>query len=225
MKIIIHTTKGREEMVKRCIESCRESGVEPIVLGNFPEEDKLELNIQKAAYGFWKALTYDIYDDCLILEDDVVLNKGWWAVLNESKKLIKQNKYMISLVLPFPELVGAPDIQMQSLQPVLYRATISFDKDGNPSSTPILYSNTSAIYFSKLMLQTRLAEYIYKYSVEGKAMYDMSFGHFIFNSSPWVGMFITVPSVAKNLGDVTSIDMSEGRTHGGGYEGWGSYKC
>ena len=222
MKIIIHTTKGREKYLKKCIASCKESGIEPVVLGNSPEEDKLELNIQKAAYGFWKALTHDIYDDCLILEDDVVLKKGWWKVLNEAKKLIKQNRYMISLILPFPELVGAPDIKMQTLQPVVYKATVSFDNDWLPISTPILYSNTSAIFFSKLTLQTRLAEYVYKYSVEGKAMYDMSFGHFIFRSQ--LQMFVTVPSVAKNIGDVTSINPDEGRTHGAGYDGWGSYK-
>lgn len=222
MNIIIHTVKGREKYLQNCIRSCKESGITPIVIYESPEEEKLEMQIQKAAYGFWKALTHDIYHDCLILEDDVVLKKGWYAKLNECRKLIKQNRYMISLILPFPEIVGAPDVKIQTMQPVLYRATISFDKEGNPMSTPILYSNTSAVFFSKLTLQTRLAEYIYKYSVEGKSMYDMSFGNFIFRSQ--LQMFIMVPSIAKNVGDITSIDPKESRSHGAGYDDWGSYK-
>jgi hypothetical protein len=218
LKIIIHSTKGREKYLKDCVESCKESGIEPTVLLNAPEEDKLEMNIQKAAHGFYRALTHDIYNDCLILEDDVVLNPGWWTILTETRKLIKQNKYMISLILPFPEIVGAPDVKMQTMQPVLYRATISFDRRGEPQSTPILYSNTSAIFFSKLTLQTRLAEFIYRYSVKGNSMYDMAFGNFIFRSQ--LQMFVMVPSIAKNVGDITSIDPTEARSHGQGYDDW-----
>lgn len=209
-------------MVKKCIKSCKESGIEPVVIGNSPEEDKLEMNIQKAAYGFWKALTHDIYDDCLILEDDVILNEGWWLKFQELKKLIKVNRYIISLIVPMPELVGAPDVKVQTIQSMLLRGTIHFDEEGNPQSTPVLYSNTSAVYYSKLLLQTRLPEYIYKYCVEGKSMYDVALGHFLFRSQ--ILTYIMVPSIARNVGAISSIDPTESRSHGAGYDNWGSYK-
>lgn len=223
MKILITTIDRPDSVLDKCIKSIKESEIKPIIMkGGTPEEKKLEMNIQRAGYGYWKCLTNDIYDDVLIIEDDVILNDGWWFKFNELKKLIKVNRYMISLVVPMPELVGAPDVKVQTIQSMSYKATIAFDDEGNPQSTPILYSNTSAVFYSKLLLQTRLPEYIYKYCVEGKAMYDVALGHFLFRSQ--IPIYIMVPSLAQNVGVISSIDPKEARSHGAGYEDWGSYK-
>lgn len=226
MKIIISTVERRDSVLDKCLDSIKESGITPVIIKGGKNSplwgvEKNLKDIQRAAYGYYKCLTHG-EEDTLIVEDDVIFEKGWWFKFTELKKVIKLNRYMMSLVLPFPELVSSTDVKLQTLQPIVYKATISFDKQGNPTSTPILYSNTSAVFYTKDLLKTRVAEYIDRYAVHGKAMYDLALGHFMFRSQ--IPIFIMVPSLAKNVGEVSAMGHPEKRNHGAGYDDWGSYK-
>lgn len=227
MQILISTVDRKDSVLDKCLESIKESGITPILIKGGKgsplwEVEKNLKDIQRAAYGFYKCLTFNPNEDTLILEDDVILDKGWWFKFTELKKVIKLNRYMLSLILPFPELVSSTDVKLQTLQPIVYKATIAFDKKGNPTSTPILYSNTSAVFYTKDVLKTRLSEYIDRYAVHGQAMYDLALGHFMFRSQ--IPIFIMVPSLAKNVGEVSAMGHPEKRNHGKGYDDWGSYR-
>lgn len=228
MKILISTVDREDSVLDQCIASVKESGIEPILIKGgkgsplWNKEKNLK-DIQRAAHGYYTCLTHEPIDDTLILEDDVILDEGWWFKFQELKKVIKYNRYMLSLVLPFPELVSSTDVKLQTLQPIVYKATISFDKLGNPTSTPILYSNTSAVFYTKDVLKTRLPEFINRYAVHGKAMYDLALGYFMFRSQ--IPIFIMVPSLGRNVGEVSAMGHPEKRNHGKGYDDWGSFKC
>lgn len=170
------------------------------------DEERLSTPFKKASYGYYRALTIDRTKPCIIFEDDAVLVKDWYKKFKHLLTFVNEDKYIISLLSPSKWSVPMPDIDIPSLQPFVYQTHLEYKNPGQPTTTVVTYSNTTGIYYPASLLQTRLAEFIYEFSVRQGAMYDISLGQFLFRCN--ILIHIAVPNLLKF--DVDSTDSSLG---------------
>lgn len=172
---------------------------------HYVDEEGLKNNIQKAAQGYFEALTLDPNNPALIFEDDGELVPGWFSKLETRLSYISEEKFILSLITPGEGTVPIPDVNIPSVQKYVYAAYLSYDTPGYPVSTVITYCNTTGIYYPPSILKTRLAEFIQKFSVNGDAVYDTVVGQYMFRHN--LPVYITVPNLLKG---VDSDDSSLG---------------
>lgn len=169
-------------------------------------EKQLDDNIQRACLGYTKALEIDKTKPLLVFEDDGVLKKGWYKKLIKLIQFTAEPRFILSLMSPSEDDVEAPQITIDSIQLYKYKAFLDYKVPGHPPITTIItYSNTTGIYFPSSVLQTRLAQYIYKFGVKGDAVHDILVGHYMFRYN--IPIYITVPNLLKK---VDSTDSSLG---------------
>lgn len=225
--VIVSTVErpNKSPYLDRCIESIRQDykGIIHLVIGGentsytdkytkgfvkhyiHEEEKKLSNNIQRAALGYYTALNIDKNQPCLILEDDGELVEDWNKKLDKLIDFTNEDKYIISLISPGHDSVPEPNIDIPSLQKFIYRGYLDYKTPGYPVSTVITYCNTTGVYYPTSMLSTRLAEFVYKYAVEGDAVYDIVIGQYLFRHN--LSVNIAVPNLLK---EVDSNDTSLG---------------
>lgn len=170
------------------------------------DEEKLSTPFQKASYGYYKALTIDRTKPCLIFEDDGELVENWHVKLKNLITYTNDDEYVISLISPSKWSVPMPDIDIPSLQPFVYQSHLQYKTPGHPTTMIVTYSNSTGIYYPASLLQTSLPEFIYKFSVERGAVYDISLGQFFFRYN--IPVHIAVPNLLKF--DIDSTDSSLG---------------
>lgn len=187
------------------------------------KEASLEHGIQKGAYGYYRCLTLDRNSPALIIEDDTILKKGWYNELtNYARELRKEHeRFIISLIVPFPDCVGEPNIKTQSIQQFKYKAELFPTEPGKaPNVTYVMWCNTSAVYYPASVLQTDLPEFVYKHSVEQDGMYDLAIGNYMYNMA--IPIYLFVPEMAKNFGGdeyISAMGEPTLRKHAD-YSGW-----
>lgn len=171
-------------------------------------EQKLN-HVQRASYGFWRCLTMDTKQGLLRIEDDVVMKPTWrQQIENAIKKIEEENptvdKYMVSMLRPFEDCVPFPNLSEPTVQMYVYRATMQpIAPNVTPMSNILTYCNTSACYYSKGLLNTRLSEFIERYSVHGRAVFDLALGTYLFKMA--IPIFVIVPNVAENIGGLAAL--------------------
>lgn len=170
------------------------------------EESRFKDVIKRAAYGYYRCLTISKNEPALIFEDDAELKEGWMKNLEEMKTFIGDEKYILSLIVPFKGAVSQADIDIPSVQQFLYYSKLDYKEPGElPSATIATYCNTTGIYYPVSMLKTRLAEFIYRFAVEDETVHDLALGHYMFRYN--FPVWITVPALLK---DVDTTDSSLG---------------
>lgn len=235
MVIAISTVQrpNKTPYLDRCIESIRKEygGIIHLIVGgndtNFVNkyltkdykitfigkgEQSFKTARQRAGFGYYTALKINLDEPLLVFEDDAVLEEGWYAKLQQALGFIKDDKFILSLILPSRESVLEPDIKVPSIQFFNYRTILTYGKPGDlPIATIITYSNTTGIYYPPVMLKTRLADFVYKYAVKGDGYYDIVIGQYMFRYN--LPIYITVPALTKNIGEGTdNTDSSLGHT-------------
>lgn len=172
------------------------------------EEDKLPTHIQKAALGYYTALTLDPEEPLLIFEDDGVVKPGWYKELQKLITFIPDEKYVLSLITPIGALIPEPNSTVSSVQRYGYQAMLEYKVPGQlPISTIITYSNTTGIYYPAKILSTKLPEFIFKFGVNGDAVYDIVMGQYMFRYD--LPIYIAVPNLLLTDVDVTDSSLGE----------------
>lgn len=170
------------------------------VITDLYEREKNLTTTQAASYGYYRALTLS-QDPILIVEDDVMLKKDWRSFLDQAIKIIEDDAYIITFVCPFDWCV--PNRRLLETDPILqkfqYKADVVQTGAGTKADIIIFtWCNTSAVYYSKGLLQTRLPEFVNRYAIDDKAIYDLAIGYYLFNMN--IPIYVVVPDGAVNLG-------------------------
>lgn len=241
MNIIISTVYREDGLVHKTIESIRseippEMEITLMAGGNnydylkdytegfnkitdLYEVEKNLIDIHKAAYGYFRCLTYNRNEPVLIVEDDAIFEKGWYEKLKYFSENFKDEKRIISLITPLSNSVPKPDINVPSIQQMQYLANVTPGEPGNePHATVVTWMNSSTVLFTPKLLNSTLPEFVFRYSVQGNAMYDLAMGYFFLRMN--VPIYITVPSLLKPLGEHPSAIGHPEKRHHDNYSDW-----
>lgn len=205
MNVVIQTAPRKVDLLPLTIDSIRKEwkGNLHIMHPDSVMEQELQ-GIQKAAYGFYRCLTLDKTKPLFRVEDDVILKENWLQILKKGiesvEKERKEKRYIISFIKPFNDCVADPNLPGPMLQTFIYRSVVS---PTGVNEIPVMsvryFCNTSAVYFSKGLLQSDLSEFIDRYSVHGNTVFDLALGAYLFIMA--TSIYMMVPDLAVNIGD------------------------